>query len=74
MQNPVEELMLFDDLPEEEIRKMQLRLAGCLAGCDVKLGYLRVPSVRAMPVPTVIADASDHERAQRELAAFFGEA
>lgn len=134
MQNPVGELMLFDDLPEEEIRKMQLRLAGCLAGCDVKLGYLRVPSVRAtlesaraervddkgnpvwaegvsqiiaqspygrahglsgwegmvrfyetrqalelrlvraMPFPTVIADASDHERAQRELAAFFGEA
>lgn len=74
MQNPLGELMLFDDLPEEEIRKMQLRLAGCLAGCDVKLGYLRVPSVRATPFPTVIADASDHERAQRELAAFFGEA
>lgn len=74
MQNPVGELMLFDDLPEEELRKMQLRLAGCLAGCDVKLGYLRVPSVQATPFPTVIADASDHERAQRELAAFFGEA
>ena len=35
---------------------------------------LELRLVRAMPFPTVIADASDHERAQRELAAFFGEA
>ena len=34
---------------------------------------LELRLVRAMPFPTVIADASDHERAQRELAAFFGE-
>ena len=35
---------------------------------------LELRLVRAMPFPTVIADAPDHERAQRELAAFFGEA